>query len=311
MKIIFSLFFLFPLYAVAQTTGPDLRKVELVWEEQADAKAYELEIYTDEDVLIQTKGFKTNEFVFEVPTGKYLVRSRPFDRRKVAGPWSEKTVIEVPPKKIEQMKVDAPKVVASEKTLQGEFHFAWERAEGAVDYELAIFDSAGVLVRRIYVTDLAAEIELPPGKYTVQIAPRGDDEILAEPSKKIALEVAGAKLKDLTIAEIDGKTPNELRWASPNANVVYSGKLERKDLWAPAIDAWEEMDSFQGLQESVIHYDQPFEPGLYRLTVRSKASGWIDSREAVREFVIKPQKRELSSVPQETAVPFDFAKISD
>lgn len=310
MKVILWLALIFPTSVFAQVQETELRKVELVWEEQKDAKAYELEIYNNDDFLVQTKAYKTNEFVFEVPTGKYYIRSRPFDRRKVAGPWSEKTMIEVPPKKVEQMKVAEPKVVASEKTLVGVFHAEWPKSEGAVDYEVSIFDSASVLVRKVYFTELTADIELPPGKYQIQVTARGEDEVLAEPSAKIKLEVAGAQLKDLTIAELSARTANELHWASPNANVVYSGKLERKDLWAPN-DSWEEMDSFQGIKESVIRYDEPFEPGLYRLTVQSRATGWVDSKSAVREFVVKPQKRELSSVPQETAVPFDFAKISD
>lgn len=294
----------------ASAEEQQLRKIELTWEEQPDAKAYELEIYTNDDVLIQTKGFKTNEFVFEVPTGKYLIRSRPFDRRKVAGPWSEKTSLDVPPKKIEMMKLDVPKVIASEKTLQGSFHLQWPKSDGAIDYELVVYDTAGVVVKKVFLSDLMADLDLPPGKFQVQITPRGDDEVPAEPSAKIALEVTGAALKDLTIAEFNADEPSEFRWASPNKAVLYSGKLERKDLWAPN-DPWEEMDRFQDLQASSIKYDEPLEPGLYRLTVRSRAAGWVDSKVATREFVIKPQKRELSSVPAETAVPFDFAKISD
>ena len=295
---------------VAFADARSLRKIELTWEEQPDAKAYELEIYTNDDELIQTLGFKTNEFVFEVPTGKYLIRSRPFDKRKVAGPWSEKTEIDVPPKKVEIQKPQVSKVVASEKSLMGAFQLAWPEAEGAVDYELTVYQSPNVIVRKVYLTDLVAEVELPPGKFEVQIVPRGQDEILAEPSTRIPLEVTGATLKNLTIAEFNEKQPNEFFWESPNKNVLYTGKLERKDLWAPN-DPWEVMDSFEDLKESRIKYDEPLEPGLYRLSVRSKAEGWLDSKSSTREFVIKPQSRELSSVPAETAVPFDFAKISD
>ena len=72
--------------------------VELEWEEIPGARHYELEFQDLNGKVLNTFKSTSNIFKFKFKVGKYIVRSRVGDSRKVFGDWSPATEFAIQPR---------------------------------------------------------------------------------------------------------------------------------------------------------------------------------------------------------------------
>jgi hypothetical protein len=306
----FSLLFSFLVTSVSLFAAD--REVQIEWEEQEGAKQYEIEItkpVTGESVKKQK--FKTKDFSFYLPVGKFMIKCRPFDKRFVAGPWSEEFEIIVPPPPVEFNKLESHQLTASSKTLKATTALTWTSAEGIEQFRLKIFNEKDELVEEKLLKETSWNFEASPGKFRAELVALGGDGVENEEKSVLQWEVLGAQMEPLKIVDFDPQKPTQVAWTGAAEGAFFEGLLERQDIGSADPEEWDEIKSFTKQNAFFIEAKQPLKPGVYRLTVSASAEGFRSPPTAQREFIVKPPRRELGSVPEETESKFDFSKISN
>ncbi len=310
LRFWYSILFGLICAATIGVQGAD-REVQIEWEAEEGTKQYEIEISKPNGEKVKTQKFKTNDFTFRLPTGKFLIKCRPFDKRYVAGPWSDPFEIEVPPPSVEFIKLPVDKLAASSKTLKATVPLSWTSAEDIEQYRVKIFNSRDELIEEKVTADSKWDFEAPPGKYRAELVGLSK-EGLENPEKSLqSFEVDGAQMDDLVILDFDPKVPNQVKWSGAAEGANFKGTLERQDLAADELEEWDVIKTFEQQKEFLTETSMPLKAGAYRLTVEASAEGFKSPPKAQREFIVKPPLRELSSVPEETNTQFDFSKISN
>lgn len=302
LKSIPFILVLFVSLAQAQERG-----VQLEWDKIEGAKLYELEIQSANSEVIKTVKFDSHEFAFDLVSGKYWIRARTYDHRKVVGPWSTLEELTVPPADIELSKKPEPELRADVQSLKAKVDLAWLSSSGAHLYELKITDSKGNLYKRELSTTQWTQ-ELPTGDYKFELTAMARDGLRSE-TQSFSVQVLGAQMGEIQILPFDPKQPAQLQWRGGPTGAEYSGILERQDLAAEDED-WDELVRFEAQKASQLKVNETLRPGKYRLKVQAHAKGWSPSNTVNYEFIVKPTLRELSSIPEEAKTAFDFMKIS-
>jgi hypothetical protein len=142
---LFIFLFLFGGYQSQATTAePPKHWIDLEWDEVPGALGYDLELFE----IIGDKEFTRGIFhsdkphwARETPTGKYNVKIRALDNRKVPGPWGEAISVVI--------QLDQPQLIQplnNESFTASEFedltiNFQWNKVTGATLYHLVVFNS--------------------------------------------------------------------------------------------------------------------------------------------------------------------------
>ena len=304
---IFLLFFL-PLAALAVEAVPPVKElekvpVELEWEEVKGAKLYELEFQNLEGKRLSVFKSPNHIFKFKFKVGKYRVRSRVADARKVYGEWSALNEFSVQPSpvKVTEKNVSS-KGVIDPKTLTTEVVWHWGEAAGATQFRLKVIDNAGTVVRDEIVKGLSYKTLLGAGAYTTTLTSMGADGIESDPvilPGKVVIETvqlakpvfaleevpdpANAKLKIQRLPHTKG-TPT-LRWKDASAIADTVGTLEYRYFFG---DEWIPVDKFTSKNAQEVILTKAMKPGRYRINAWAEASGLKKSEVTSYEFVVKP-----------------------
>lgn len=316
LKSSLTLFLLFPVGALAEAVAPtaataasvaakELEKVpvELEWEKVEGAKLYELEFQNFEGKRLNVFKSPNHIFKFKFKVGKYRVRSRVADARKVYGEWSTLNEFSVQPSpvKVTEKNVSTKGVIDS-KTLTSEVVWHWGETAGATQFRVKVIDNDGKVVRDEVVKGLSYKTFLGAGSYTTTLTSIGADGIESDPVTlpgKVVIETvqlakpvfaleeipdpANPKVKVQRLPQTKG-TPT-LRWKDASKVADTVGTLEYRYFFG---EEWIPVDKFTSKNAQEVILTKAMKPGRYRINAWAEASGLKKSEVTSYEFVVKP-----------------------
>jgi len=277
--------------------------VELEWEEIVGAKLYELEFQNLEGKTLSVFKSPSNLFKFKFKVGKYRVRSRVADARKVYGDWSKLTEFTVQPKPVKlPEKPVSTKGVIDAKTLTSEVVWHWSEAPGATQYRVKVFNAKGEVVRDETVKGLSYKTALGAGEYTTVLASVGEGGIESDPvtlADKVVIETVQLEKPVFALEEVpDPANPKikiqrlphtngvpTLRWKDASTAVDTVGTLEYRYFFG---DEWIPVDKFTSKNAKDVILEKAMKPGRYRINAWAESRGLKKSEVTSYEFVVKP-----------------------
>jgi hypothetical protein len=303
---LFSVSFIFAVgsLAIAQTpavpaglTEPklvaDKVPVELEWEEVSGAKIYELEFQNLSGEKQTVFKSQNRIFKFKMKVGRYKVRSRVADDRRVFGSWSDLTEFLVEPKApyIDEKAVRTTGKINA-KTLLADVVYHWGSAKGAQHFKLTISDAEGKVVYEEVTSKYYYKAQVPAGEYTATLVAIGDDGISSAPALLPGkVVIASVRLRAPEIVfEKDNHLPLKedipvARWrVNPRSSV--SGLLEYRYFFG---EEWLPVQDFKAVTTKEVVLQAAKKPGRYRISLWSESPGLLKSEPATYEFVIKPK----------------------
>lgn len=300
------------LLLVVSTTAQAIdREVSISLEEMPGAASYEVEVARGSGQFFKRLSFSKSEFNVPLKVGRYLIRTRSLDMRKIAGPWSEWESITIPPPKINFAMKDHKPLTASGETLSAELQLKWHNIAEVEKYKINVISSDGQKILEKEVTANELKIDLPPGDYTIQLASFFDG-VESEEKDELKVQVQGAKLSPVEIQDVElTKEGLQISWKGGVPNALYAGRIERQDIGADDPNDWESVFDFNSHESNILKLPADLTPGNYRMKISTTAKSWQPSEGSFQKFTIKPKDRELSSIKDEIKTEFDFSKISN
>lgn len=316
-KIIFAagMLLVLPMMGFAQepAPSPNLKliesagqkvPVELEWEEIPGARHYELEFQDLSGKVLNTFKSTSNVFKFKFKVGKYIVRSRVGDVRKVFGDWSEATEFAIQPKPafVNSKSVTTAGVI-DPKTLTSEVALRWGEAPGAAEFRVRILNEKKEVVKETTVKGFSYKAELPAGVYTVELTSMSANGIASEPvvlPEKVTIQSVQLPKPEIIFEEVvDAKNPEIKTRRLPQVNETPVLRLNPNSLSEPVgyldycyffSEEWQRVGDINakvaGSKEIIL--ESAKKPGRYRLTVWAEARGLNKSESVTYEFVVKP-----------------------
>lgn len=279
--------------------------VELEWESIPGAKLYELEFQNMDGKTLNVFKSPNHIFKFKFKVGRYRVRSRVADARKVYGDWSVPTEFAVQPRPVKlPEKPVATKGVIDPKTLSSEVVWNWNEAAGAKQFRVKVLDANNKVVREEIVQGLSYKTSLPAGVYTTVLTSVGNDGIESEPVTlpgKVTIETVQLEKPVIALEEVpDTSNPKEkmtrlpltkgvptLRLKDPSTVAETVGTLEYRYFFG---EEWIHVDKFNSKNAKEVILDKAMKPGRYRINAWTEAAGMKKSEITSYEFVVKPTK---------------------
>jgi hypothetical protein len=305
--------------AVARAHGTELNDkvpVELEWEEIPGATIYELEFQNMQGQPMVEFKSDTHVFKFRMKVGKYQVRSRVADYRKVFGPWSPLTEFAVEPKAPFFDPASSARTAGkiSAKTLTSEVLYRWGSAVGADEFKLVVTDGTGKVVIDETTRKFYHRAQLPAGEYTATLAAIGNDGVSSSPvviSEKLVIQSVRLRPPEILFEpgghlSLSGELPL-VRW-KPVSGRVVAGTLEYRFFFG---DDWLPVQKFSTHTAHEMILDKATKPGRYRLTLWSESTGLVTSENVTYEFVIKPKTYGVHKMNENTSREFAHYFVTD
>lgn len=292
-----------PAGAKAEVLESEKVPVELEWESIPGAKLYELEFKNMEGKTLSVFKSPNHIFKFKFKVGKYRVRSRVADSRKVFGEWSALTEFAVQPRPVKlPEKPVATKGVIDPKTLSSEVAWNWGETAGAKQFRIKVIDANNKVVLDEKVQGLSYKAQLPAGVYTTVLTSIGSDGIESEPVTlpgKVTIETVQLAKPVIALDEVpDPANPKAkitqlpltkgvptLRLKDPSTLTDTVGTLEYRYFFG---EEWIPVDKFNSKNAKEVILDKALKPGRYRITAWTEAAGLKKSEVTSYEFVVKP-----------------------
>ncbi|HEY8272229.1 MAG TPA: hypothetical protein VIG33_15165, partial [Pseudobdellovibrionaceae bacterium] len=233
--------------------------VELEWEKVLEAKLYELEFQNFNGKTLNVFKSPNHIFKFRFKVGKYKVRSRVADARKVYGDWSVLTEFTVQPKPVHVTEKSInTKGVIDPKTLTTEVAIQWGEAAGALHFRVKVFNANSEVVRDEIVNSHSYKTQLGAGEYTTILISIGADGIESDPVPlpgKVVIETVQLAKPVIIFDEVvDAKNPKvkikrlplskgipTLRWKEASLVIDTVGTLEYRYFFG---EEWIPVDAF-------------------------------------------------------------------
>jgi hypothetical protein len=277
--------------------------VELEWEDIPGAKIYELEFQNFEGKTLSLFKSPNHVFKFKFKVGRYKVRSRVADARKVYGEWSVLNEFTVQPKPVPVSEKNvSTKGVVDPKTLTGEVVWHWNEAAGATHFRVKVIDHNDKIVRDEIVKGFAYKTQLGAGVYTTVLTSVGADGIESDPVTlpgKVVIETVQLEKPVIAFEEVaDAADPKvkvtrlpqtkgapTLRWKDPSPVADTVGTLEYRYFFG---DEWIPVEKFTSKNAKEVILEKATKPGRYRINAWAESAGLKKSEVTSYEFVVKP-----------------------
>lgn len=257
----------------SQSHGEAYRRfVSFDWDQIQDAISYEIELKP-----VDPEKKKDKSFVFKTTSaswsgklfpGKYLMRLRSLDHRKVAGEWSEFTDFNV---MLEPVKILSPQIDLVEKTnlqTEKEMTFTWEPTGGANFYEIEIVSSDKIVSKKETVHATNFKTSLPVAqKYEWKVTAIAAEDLKSEKSESHYFTLIGKKLISVKILPPENEFVRELKWVASEEPKNFQVTLEQY----VGGNNWTLTENFENFKEEMITFNSKFKGGSYRLKVVSSA----------------------------------------
>ncbi len=300
MKWLLILSFFFTAEAGAQTSAYR-RAVDFEWEGIDGAESYEIELK-----VVKVEGgdklynFKTtaNSWQGKLRPGKYLMRLRAKDHRRVPGDWSDYSdfIVGLDPVVWKTPKNNATLKTGEEKIKS--LKLAWESVPGAKSYALSVYNDQNEKVYQERVTKTAVELKLPVARsYKALVRARAATEVESEKDSQLMFTLLAAPLENVKIQKPENQFVRRLEWEKPDRAENFQVEILKYD---PAKKKFEAFKSFENYQETKIDFPQDWAGGVYRLKVQAKATLVEPSKTDVVQFKVRNGDRSPASEYQLT-----------
>ena len=166
MKIILHL--LLFILLIFQTTivfsaDKTSRWIDLDWDEVPGAKGYDVELFE----VIDQKNFSRGVFHTETPhwakesnPGKYNIKMRALDSRKVPGPWGEALPFVVRLPSAQMIRPLNNEILTASEMNELLVTFQWSNVTGALFYQLVVFNSKNKVILNEITKDIEVKYKL-------------------------------------------------------------------------------------------------------------------------------------------------------
>jgi len=284
---------------------PEVSKVpvELEWEVVPGAKLYELEFRNLEGKKLNTFKSPNHIFKFKFKTGKYRVRARVADDRKVYGEWSQPQEFAVVPKPVKLP--DQPvktKGIIDKKTLTAEVIIHWGQAPGAAQYRVKIVNEKNEVVKEDIVRGFYYKTQLSAGIYTTTLTSLSAEGIESEPVTlpgKVVIETIQLDKPVFVIEDVaDPTNPKNKLQRLPQTNGKPTLKWKDASLLADTVgtleyryffgEEWIPVENFTSKDAKEVILEKSTKPGRYRINAWCESRGLKKSEVTTYEFVVKP-----------------------
>lgn len=285
MKLTIALF----LFLSVPLTAFAVREVEFEWEEVEGARHYQVEIKNNQSFL-QKLTSDTPTFKTKITPGKYQIRGKVhgIDPRDTQSDWSSWKEFDIPPTKVESLKLDKFEHKVSPQTYLSHIPIKWNAIDGATEYVIEVSDINQKKTKTFTSKGLQGVLKLRPGYYNVKITAKTADGLPSEPYELpqpiVVQNIPVAAPEKIQVEPEKGL----LTFSSPTgAPVVVS--LERQPFLG---QGWKKLDQ-KAVSGSTYNWQPNLTPGKYRLTLFSKNSFNEVSTPVTREFEVKPKEQDL------------------
>ncbi|MCB0392503.1 MAG: hypothetical protein KDD58_14530 [Bdellovibrionales bacterium] len=179
------------VYAQDKTTEVELRAVTLEWEAIEDAFGYQVEVQMINEDGSRGKKFnkktKLSQWEAKLPVGKYEMKIRSYDPRRVPGEWSEAIEFVIKPKAVSLFKpIDNDVIIVKDREEEEvEVEFQWSKSTGGKGYKLEVKSTDGDFNQTEEFTTTRAKVKLPIEKsFQWNVTPFINKEIIGDPVAK-------------------------------------------------------------------------------------------------------------------------------
>lgn len=265
-----------------------LSKVELEFEATEGAKSYQVEVRKADKVVV-VKDSNEPAFVLELAPGKYEIRTRVRDSRKVFSEWSG----------AESISVDAPGLVLKPENSFAKainpddpfeaLHFHWPEMPMAKAYLVKVKDAKNQIVSEKKYTTNQASLALAPGQYFYNVQVIYDESTVSPPSPfEPSLSVSGSEVPSPKVKWQSEKNGERTAHWSVAEGVTALVRLEYSAFLS---EEWSLVqDKFEKPELKTLNLRPP---GKYRLVLQASVPGWQSSAPTIEEFEVKPVEPEL------------------
>jgi hypothetical protein len=265
------------------------RQLTFEWEPVEGADHYQVEMTK----VQKSKGEKpalfkrkTATFDAKVNPGRYRIRLRSFDSRKVPGDWNEPFEVVVkmnPPIKV------WPKdnqTFRSKEDDKQEVEFVWKKQKGISATRLEIREiKTGKSIYDEKLETNRVKVEIPIASryewkvtYYDQQGTEGEGSSWGE-----GFAILGPKIDKPKLETPDSKFVRELAWNKPNLAKEFNYVLLKKN---EKSGKWEVTESNGKYNATKLDFKQTYAGGKYQLKVQAVADGYLPSDFATVEFPV-------------------------
>lgn len=279
------------------------RWIDIEWEEVPGAKGYDIELFEVIDQKEFSRGvFHTNDphWAKEANPGKYNIKMRALDNRKVPGPWGEAIPFVIKLETAQLLRPLENEEIQKEEISKTKIIFQWSKVFGADDYVVKIYNSKNSVIKTENTKNNEVSIDLDEiGDYFWNVAPRtsNEEEMNGIPDDKLPkkkFSIRGEKLKSPVI-EIDQRSPKGIifKWQevyrAEEYEVNISKVLEDKN---EIVLQQNTKKNIYALARNKIPQDK------WLLSVSSKSKNYKRSEEA--RVILKTEKNSTEIISNES-----------
>ncbi|MGE0764667.1 MAG: hypothetical protein AB7N80_15435 [Bdellovibrionales bacterium] len=259
-----------PIFAQVPT-----RKVEMEWEAVPDSIRYELEFrrYLKGGKLKKPNIFstKTTAWSGSIQPGKYQIRIRSQDDRRVWGEWGEAFdhwVRILPP---DLLKPAENEILKTDQTEKAEVEFSWSPRPGSAAYKVDILNEQGESVTSQTTKDTTLKLQLPVARLyawqVTSIMPEAQ-EMGESPKTPRPFTLRGGALEPPEIVRPEDQFVERIKWQAAQGATSYQVKLSRQD----KDGKWIDLQKWTDLKKTEVRLNPRFSGGLWRIEVQSSAA---------------------------------------
>jgi hypothetical protein len=275
-KIITILLIIFCLNAFSE----EERWINFDWDPIENATSYEVELLKDRGGQLLSIGIfitETAEWNKAVVAGKYYVRLRALDKRKVPGDWSEKHLIVIKGRPTELLIPKYDEVIEVEQGDGHNQHFSWKPTEGAQAYKIQFYNSEEKLLAAETVTENNFSYRFDkPGLYFWNVSSLlakedlVEDNLIKSPFRIIYGQLLSPDLKIKTTKENLIFSWTKIINATEFSANIY---LQNNDGTFNLLDNYKTKDLLLTFPKKL------FKKGSYKVTLKASGTGYLDSNE--------------------------------
>jgi hypothetical protein len=275
------------------------REVEIELDPVENAQKYEVRVTSLSEPNTQSVVFQltTTHFSQRLKLGQWLIESRSFDKRSVAGRWTKLGEIALGFKAPTLVTPKPEETFTTTPQKQIPVSIQWQSFSPQAAYRVEVFSETAE--KAIFAKDIKGDklrIGLAQGRYTVKLVslpPKGI-ELDGKNPDPVTFTISAGKLATPKISPIAQTRPAIVTWQK----TPYARKYRVRFSKSPTDQKIDTITT----DKATIAIPSNLAPGSYRVEIVAEASGFDPSDPAIQEFTV-PSPNERKPTPKTTKAP--------
>lgn len=274
------------------------RDVSFDWDVIEGATSYEVEIKIDSSE--QAQSYKTQEAVWsgKLKPGKYTMRLRAKDYRKVPGAWSDWSEFNV---KLESANIISPTnntVIKSNSETEQDIAFKWKSVPGSSKYLFILESEDGKIQISQELSKNEYAMKLPvASKYTWKVSAIDPENNTSDGTAIANFSVFGKQLEQPKVSKPESSFVRELKWSKSEYAENYDAFLYKYDR---TLKKWSRIKAYEKTQTDNIPFEAELSGGKYQLLV--KANGRMRPTSSTNKIIFDVKDGDRSPATEYTAL---------